>query len=98
MIAIAPGANETVGAADVEAAGLQGGDYVLLQHEVPLATVEAPTPPLAPTTAITRPTGLVSGCENRPQTPRTTSSGWIGALPMRRSPDSSSTATTGCTT
>jgi ribokinase len=41
MIAIAAGANETVSAADVEAAGLQGGEYVLLQHEVPMATVEA---------------------------------------------------------
>ena len=37
------------------------------------ATVEAPTPPLAPTTAMTRPTGLASGAENRPQIARTTS-------------------------
>ena len=38
------------------------------------ATVEAPTPPLAPTTAMTRPTGLASGAENSPQIARTT---WI---------------------
>ena len=37
------------------------------------ATVEAPTPPLAPTTAMIRPTGLASGDENSPQTERTTS-------------------------
>ena len=35
------------------------------------ATVEAPTPPLAPTTAMMRPTGLASGAENRPHTART---------------------------
>ena len=37
------------------------------------AMVEAPTPPLAPTTATMRPTGLASGAENRPQIERTTS-------------------------
>ena len=31
------------------------------------AIVEAPTPPLAPTTAMIRPTGLASGAENSPQ-------------------------------
>ena len=31
-------------------------------------TVDAPTPPLAPTTARMRPTGLASGAENSPQT------------------------------
>ena len=39
------------------------------------ATVEAPTPPLAPTTAMMRPTGLASGAENRPHTARTTCNG-----------------------
>jgi hypothetical protein len=33
----------------------------------------APTPPLAPMTAITRPTGLASGDENSPQMDRITS-------------------------
>ena len=37
------------------------------------ATVDAPTPPLAPTTAMMRPTGLASGAENSPQIARTTS-------------------------
>ena len=44
------------------------------------ATVEAPTPPLAPTTAMTRPTGLASGAENSPQIARTTSIVPIGAM------------------
>ena len=44
------------------------------------ATVEAPTPPLAPTTAMTRPTGLASGAENSPQIARTTSSVPTGAI------------------
>ena len=44
------------------------------------ATVEAPTPPLAPTTAMMRPTGLASGAENSPQTARTTSSAPTGAI------------------
>ena len=37
------------------------------------ATVDAPTPPLEPTTAITRPTGFASGAENSPQIARTMS-------------------------
>jgi ribokinase len=41
VIAIVPGANQVVGAAAVEAASLQPGEHVLLQHEIPLATVEA---------------------------------------------------------
>jgi ribokinase len=41
VIAIVPGANQAVDAAAVEAASLQPGEHVLLQHEVPLATVEA---------------------------------------------------------
>jgi len=41
VIAIVPGANQEVDAAAVEAATLQRGEHVLLQHEVPLATVEA---------------------------------------------------------
>ena len=44
------------------------------------ATVEAPTPPLAPTTAMTRPTGLASGAENKPHTARTTCSAPTGAI------------------
>ena len=39
------------------------------------ATVDAPTPPLAPTTAMIRPTAMASDAENRPQIERTTSSG-----------------------
>ena len=38
------------------------------------ATVDAPTPPLAPATAIIRPTATASDAENRPQIERTTSS------------------------
>src|SRR2546421_627415 len=38
------------------------------------AMVEAPTPPLAPTTAMMRPTDFASGAENRLQIERTTSS------------------------
>jgi ribokinase len=41
VIAIVPGANQAVDAAAVEAASLQRGEHVLLQHEVPLATVDA---------------------------------------------------------
>ncbi len=44
------------------------------------ATVEAPTPPLAPTTAMMRPTGFASGAVNRPQTERTTSMVPIGVI------------------
>ena len=44
------------------------------------ATVEAPTPPLAPTTATMRPTGLASGAENSPHTARTTCNVPIGAI------------------
>ena len=44
------------------------------------AIVEAPTPPLAPTTAMMRPTGLASGAENKPQTARTTWSALTGAI------------------
>ena len=44
------------------------------------ATVEAPTPPLAPTTAMMRPTGLASGATNSPQTERTTSMVATGAI------------------
>ena len=41
--------------------------------------VEAPTPPLAPTTAMMRPTALASGAENRLQIERTTSIAPTGA-------------------
>ena len=44
------------------------------------ATVDAPTPPLAPTTAMMRPTGLASGAENSPHTARTMSMVPIGAI------------------
>ena len=43
------------------------------------ATVDAPTPPLAPTTAMMRPTALASGAENRLQIERTTSIAPTGA-------------------
>ncbi len=39
MIAVVPGANAEVGAAAV--AGIISGDHILLQHEIPLSTVEA---------------------------------------------------------
>lgn len=39
MIAVVPGANAEVGAAAV--AGIVSGDHILLQHEIPLSTVEA---------------------------------------------------------
>lgn len=41
MIAVVPGANGEVSPQDVEAAGLREGGFVLLQHEIPLSTVEA---------------------------------------------------------
>lgn len=41
MIAVAPGANDTVLPGDVAAARLAKGDVVLLQQEIPPATVEA---------------------------------------------------------
>jgi ribokinase len=41
MIAVVPGANATVLSADLEKAALEKGDIVLLQHEIPLETVEA---------------------------------------------------------
>ena len=44
------------------------------------ATVEAPTPPLAPTTAMMRPTAIASDAENRLQIERTTSSVATGPM------------------
>ena len=44
------------------------------------AMVDAPTPPLAPTMAMIRPTALASGAENRLQIERTTSSALTGAM------------------
>ena len=44
------------------------------------AIVDAPTPPLAPMIAMTRPTGLASGAENSPQIERTTSIVPTGAI------------------
>jgi ribokinase len=41
IIAIAPGANDSVLPGDVSQAGLKKGDVVLLQHEIRLETVEA---------------------------------------------------------
>ena len=41
---------------------------------------KAPTPPLAPTTAIMRPTVTASEAENRLQIERTTSSTWTGPM------------------
>jgi ribokinase len=41
MIAVVPGANGTVLPGDLAKAGLAKGDVVLLQHEIPLQTVEA---------------------------------------------------------
>ena len=41
VIALAPGANDTLLPADVAKAYLKRGDIVLLQHEIPLPTVEA---------------------------------------------------------
>lgn len=41
MIAVAPGANDSVLPGDLEKALLKRGDVVLLQHEIPLPTVEA---------------------------------------------------------
>jgi ribokinase len=40
MIAVVPGANGTVDAAAVDTLRLEDGEHVLLQHEIPLATVE----------------------------------------------------------
>ena len=44
------------------------------------ATVEAPTPPLAPMTAIMRPTVTASVAWNRLQIERTTSITWTGPM------------------
>jgi ribokinase len=41
MIAVAPGANDSVVPGDVSKAFLRKGDVVLLQHEIPLETIEA---------------------------------------------------------
>jgi ribokinase len=41
VIAVVPGANGSVLPGDIAAAGLKKGDFVLLQHEIPLQTVEA---------------------------------------------------------
>ena len=41
VIAIVPGGNGTVAPADVAAAGLQAGDHLMLQLEIPLETVAA---------------------------------------------------------
>jgi len=41
VIAVIPGANADVAEEDVEAAGLSRDEFVLLQHEVPLPTIEA---------------------------------------------------------
>jgi ribokinase len=41
MIAVAPGANDSVLPSDLAKAMLKHGDVVLLQHEIPLQTVEA---------------------------------------------------------
>jgi len=40
MIAVVPGANGTVGVAAVDALRFAKGEHLLLQHEIPLATVE----------------------------------------------------------
>ena len=44
------------------------------------ATVDAPTPPLAPTTAMVRPIGSDPGEWNKSETACTTSSGSTGAM------------------
>ncbi|MCV0394988.1 MAG: ribokinase [Rhizobiaceae bacterium] len=41
MIAVVPGANGAVVPGDVATADLRAGEYLLVQHEIPLATVEA---------------------------------------------------------
>ncbi|MGY6709926.1 MAG: ribokinase [Rhizobiaceae bacterium] len=41
VIAIVPGANGTVLPGDVAAAALEAGEYVILQHEIPVRTVRA---------------------------------------------------------
>ncbi|MDN5925765.1 MAG: ribokinase [Hyphomicrobiales bacterium] len=41
VIAVVPGANQTVLPGDLVAAGLKKGEYLLLQQEIPLETVEA---------------------------------------------------------
>ncbi|WP_274423655.1 ribokinase [Chelativorans sp. YIM 93263] len=41
VITVIAGANGQVSAADIEAAAFRAGEFVLLQHEIPLATVKA---------------------------------------------------------
>ena len=57
-----------------------------IAHAMLCATVEAPTPPLAPTIATIRPTGFASGDENRLQIARTTSIVPMGAISIRSTP------------
>ena len=41
VIAVVPGANAEISAEDIEAAGLERGEFVLLQHEIPLPAIES---------------------------------------------------------
>lgn len=52
IIAVVPGGNGEVNEDDVAAAGLAAGDYLLLQHEIPLGTVEAALTAARQTSAI----------------------------------------------
>ena len=74
-------------AAAVQSAGEDrrlGKAHLKIQMGGMAAAVEAyrsaPTPPLAPTMAMMRPTAFASGDENSPQIERTTSSVLIGAI------------------
>ena len=74
-------------AAAVQSAGEDrrlGKAHLKIQMGGMAAAIEAyrsaPTPPLAPTTAMMRPTALASGAENRLQIERTTSSAVTGAI------------------
>lgn len=52
IIAVVPGGNGEVNEDDVAASGITAGDYVLLQHEIPLGTVEAALTAARQTSAI----------------------------------------------
>lgn len=53
MIAVVPGANDAVLPGDLAKAGLKEGNVVLLQHEIPLQTVEAALDAARAATAVT---------------------------------------------
>ena len=69
----------TEGKIEIDDDGIQRESRAIDQATL-CATVDAPTPPFAPTTAMIRPTGDSFRAENRPQIERTTSSVSTGPM------------------